>query len=255
MIDGAIRKANGYIAMTGYEARHVIQRGADPDRITIIGNGVNPEEFGNCNKGESRTQLRLPMEAPVIGFIGQLGRYKGVDTLLRAMPAIWQALPEARLLIAGASTSFQPKIEAIVKGMTAEQQERIVWRLDFPEVEKAGLFAAIDVLAYPSGYESFGIAFLEAWAAGKPVIGCRRGAVPWVVEADVDGLLVEWQTPEALAWAVITLLSNPAAAQKMGENGRKKVLEKYTWPVIVRRFREVYTLAASPGSAKKSMAT
>ena len=248
MIDRAIRRADAYIAMTGYEANYVTQRGGDPDRITIIGNGVNPDDFECCDRNESRAHLRLPVDAPVIGFIGQLGRHKGVDTLLQAMPEIWKELPEARLLVAGARTSFQPKIQAIVDGMTANQRDKIVWRMDFPEAEKAGLVAAIDVLAYPSGFESFGIAFLEAWAAGKPVIGCRRGAVPWVVEADVDGLLIEWQNPEALAKAAITLLGNPSEANRMGENGRKKVLARYTWPVIARRFREVYAQAVSAGS-------
>jgi glycosyltransferase involved in cell wall biosynthesis len=243
MIARAIRHANAYIAMTGYEAAHVLKRGAQPDRITVIGNGVDPAEFETCTREDSRERLGLPLDAPVIGFIGQLGRYKGVDTLLQAMPVVWQGAPDTWLLVAGARTSFQPQLQAIVDGMTAEQRGRIVWRLDFPEVEKAGMFSALDVLAYPSGYESFGIAFLEAWAAGKPVIGCQRGAVPWVVEADVDGLLVEWKNAQALARAAITLLANPNAARAMGEQGKMKVLAKYTWPVIARQFREVYARA------------
>ncbi len=244
MIDKAIRRANAYIAMTGYEADTVIQRGAPADRVVTIGSGVDPAAFTSASREASRLRLNLPQSAPVVGFIGQLGRNKGVDTLLRAMPAVWQAFPEARLLVAGARTSYQPHLEAIIAAWTPEQRTRAVFRYNFAEEEKPGLFSALDVFAYPSGYESFGIAFLEAWAAGKPVIGCRRGAVPWVVQAEVDGLLVEWQDEDSLAKAVISLLSNPEKARSLGEMGRKKVLEKYTWPAIARRFREVYQNAA-----------
>ena len=247
MIDRAIRRANAYIAMTGFEADYVIRRGADPERVSVIGNGVDPAAFEACAQAEGKARLGLPVDAPLVGFIGQLGRLKGVDILIEAMPAVWEAFPEARLLIAGASTSFRPKLEALVNSLTAGQRNRVIFKPDFPEAEKGMLIAALDVLAYPSGFESFGIAYLEAWAAGKPVIGCRRGAVPWVVEADVDGLLVGYQDQGALAKAVISLLANPALARRLGEKGRQKVLEKYTWPVIARRFREVYARAAAEG--------
>ena len=244
MIDTAIRQTNAYIAMTDYEAQYVIKRGAPAERILTIGSGVDPAAFASASKEANRAHLNLPQAAPVVGFIGQLGRNKGVDTLLRAMPAVWQAVPEARVLIAGAQTSYQPHIEAIISGWTSEQRRQAMFCYNFPEDEKPGLFSTLDVFAYPSGYESFGIAFLEAWAAGKPVIGCKRGAVPWVVQADADGLLVEWQNEGALAKAIITLLSDPNVAHGLGDTGRKKVLERYTWPVIARRFREVYANAA-----------
>ena len=69
-----------------------------------------------------------------------------------------------------------------------------------------------------------------------------------MIENDVDGLLVEWQNPEALAQAAISLLSNPGTGHTMGEKGKKKVLARYTWPVIARRFREVYETTLSKGS-------
>jgi glycosyltransferase involved in cell wall biosynthesis len=98
----------------------------------------------------------------------------------------------------------------------------------------------VDVFAYPSGYESFGIAYLEAWASGKPVIGCRRGAVPSVIEAGRDGLLIDYQDEDMLAEAIIMLLKNPDWACDLGEAGKRKVLMHYTWPKVASRFREVY---------------
>ena len=138
MIDAAIRRAGAYIAMTDYEAHYVTGRGADPGRIITIGNGVDTSDFTVCSQEESRVQLGLPANVPVIGFIGQLGRFKGVDTLLRAMPAIWQKMPETRLLVAGARTSFQPHLQAILDGMTAEQRQRVVWRRGPPANRSSG---------------------------------------------------------------------------------------------------------------------
>ena len=91
-----------------------------------------------------------------------------------------------------------------------------------------------------TGYESFGIDFLEALACSAPVIGCRRGAIPWVVHAGRNGLLVEFRKEEMLAEAFILLLENPAWAKVLGESGHQKMRTHYNWPLIARRFREVY---------------
>jgi glycosyltransferase involved in cell wall biosynthesis len=100
------------------------------------------------------------------------------------------------------------------------------------------------VVAYPSGYESFGIAFLEGWAAGKPVIGCRRGSTPWVISSNRDGLLVDYQDKHMLAEAIVLLLKNPDWAQSLGRVGHDKVIRQYTWEQIAKRFRDVYAIAS-----------
>ncbi len=111
---------------------------------------------------------------------------------------------------------------------------------DFDEEDKPRIFAACDVLAYPSEFESFGLAYVEAWACGKPVIGCRVGAVPAVVDDGVDGLLVPRRDPNALASALLRLLKDEALRRQLGEQGRAKVQTNYTWDVVVARFRQVY---------------
>jgi glycosyltransferase involved in cell wall biosynthesis len=75
------------------------------------------------------------------------------------------------------------------------------------------------------------------------VIGCRRGAIPWVVQAGRDGLLVEFQNEFMLAEAIILLLANPKWSAILGEAGYQKVVKRYNWPEIARRFREIYTIA------------
>jgi glycosyltransferase involved in cell wall biosynthesis len=239
MIYQAIRQADRYIANTEYEARYVIERGASPDKVRVVGVGVDLEAFQPVNSHEARQRLGLD-EAPLVGFIGQIAGHKGVDTLVRAMPAVWQVEPQARLLIAGAHTLFSESLERTIHQLPAEDQAKVVLKYNFTNEEKPWLYAALDVFAYPSGFESFGIAYLEAWAVRKPVIGTWRGAIPSVISAGRDGLLVDFQNEALLAEAILLLLRNPRLARSLGEAGYVKVKERYTWPEIARRFRQTY---------------
>lgn len=239
MIYKAIQSAETYIAYTQFESDYVIARGARPEKVAVIGLGVDMAPFDKTDPQQARQRLGLE-PGPLIGFIGQVGAHKGVDTLLRAMPLVWQMVPEARLLIAGAKTLYAQSLELAIQQLPPENQHKVILRYNFANEEKPWLFAAVDIFVYPSGFESFGISFVEAWAVKKPVIGCRRGAVPWVVDAGLDGLLVEFQDEELLAEAIITLLKNPALAASMGAAGYRKVISRYNWPEVGRRFRQVY---------------
>ena len=239
----AIREA-AYIAYTTFEADYVISRGAKRERVFVVGAGVDVERFAGIDKVAARRRLGLDEHDPTIGFIGQLGGHKGLDILIRAMPEVWDRTPEARLLIAGARSMFVPHLEAMIQALPPRRRRRVTVRYDFPSEEKPDLFAAVDVFAYPSGYESFGIAFVEAWAAGKPVVGCLRGAIPSLVSDGVDGLLVPWQNDRALAEALSALIEDPARAEAMGAAGRAKAYHRYTWRRVGEKFREVYSLVA-----------
>jgi glycosyltransferase involved in cell wall biosynthesis len=239
IIYDAIREADAYIANTTYERDYLIRRGIDGAKIVPIGVGVEPAEFARADGRRIRAKYGWG-DDPVVAFIGQQVGHKGADTLVFAMPAVWRAFPDARLLIAGSRTRFSKVIRWRVSQLPPEQQQRVTIVDDFPEADKPHLFDSCDVFAYPSGYESFGIAYVEAWICGKPVIGCRAGAVPTVIAEGADGLLVPYQDVEALARAVIALLENPQLRHEMGERGRRKVLRRYTWDMVSDRFRDVY---------------
>lgn len=241
MIFRAIRRAD-YIANTAFEADYVVQTGASPERVTAIGVGVDAERFGAIPPARAKAEIGLD-EGPVVGFIGQLGAPKGVGTLVQAMTRVWQTEPRAQLLVAGGRTNYLPLLQQQIAALPPGNRDRVKLIVDFDEALKPTLFAAIDLLAYPSGFESFGIAFLEAWAAGKPVIGCRRGAQMSVVDEGTDGLLVHFDDPAMLALAIVYLLSNPALRTAFGDAGRRKVLDRFTWPHIARRFRDAYQRA------------
>jgi len=239
MIYKAINRANHYIALTEYEALYLNRKGIDKERITVIGAGVDIEPYYQIDNREARKKLGID-DGPVVGFIGQIAEAKGVGTLMKSMERIWKELPNTNLLIAGAKTLYGDKLEKSIAKLPEEYRKKVILKYNFSTIEKPWLFSAIDLLAYPSGFESFGIAFLEAWAAGKPVIGCRRGAVPWVIEPGIDGLVIDYLDDLSLSESLILLLKNPAWAKSLGDVGKKKVLENFTWSKIASRYRDIY---------------
>ena len=102
---------------------------------------------------------------------------------------------------------------------------------------------AADIFVLPSASESFGVVFLEAWACKKPVIGAATGAVSSVVNNGIDGLLFNHGDEKDLAEKLALLIADPQLRQTMGNNGYKKIQEKYAWPVITKKFREAYLFA------------
>jgi glycosyltransferase involved in cell wall biosynthesis len=228
-IYAAIRRARAYVAYTAYEAEHVLRRGADPSRVHVIAPGVDADALAGGDGGAVRRQLGVPAGAPLIGFVGQVAAHKGVDDLVRALPAVLAAAPEAWLVVAGGSTGHLPALRAAVAALDDAARGRVRFLLDFAPERKRDVLAAFDVFASPSGYESFGLTFVEAWAAGLPVIGCRAGAVPSVVEDGVDGLLVPYHAVPELASALLALLGDEALRARLAAAGRARALERYSW--------------------------
>ena len=239
MIYRAIDKADAYVALTPYEADYVVARGANPARVHTVGAGVDADLYGAISADEAKWRLGFDRR-PLVGFIGQIGGHKGVDTLVEAMPMVWKEAPDVNLLIAGGATLFATHIERVMSGWPPDYQRRSRLHVGFPDERKPWLFGAIDLLANPSGHESFGITFVEAWAAGKPVIGARSGAVQTVIDDGIDGLLVDYRDAAGLARAILALLSDPVRAASMGAAGRSKTLARYTWGRIVEQYRRVY---------------
>ena len=243
MMYQAIERADAYIAHTAFERDHLVQRGISPDKITIIGGGVDVNPFIRADGTEFREQQGWG-NAPVVGVLARQSELKRLDVLLQAMPIVWAAQPDVHLLMAGARTSYSPQLDHMISRLPPEQRAQVTVINDFPADEKPKLLAACDLIAHPSGNESFGITFVEAWAAGKPVIGARIGAIPSVIDEGQDGLLYTYPDAESMAHAILVLLAKPSRRASMGESGRRKVLGNYTWEIVADRLRAVYTEVA-----------
>jgi glycosyltransferase involved in cell wall biosynthesis len=239
LIYRTLRRADQCIAYTGFERDYLIAKDVPPERISVIGLGVEPGLFEKAEGSLIRRQYGLGND-PVVAYIGQQVAHKGIDTLIAAMQQVWPEYAEARLLIAGSRTSFTTELERLVNLLPPAWRARVTFIHNFDETVKPELFAACDIFTYPSAYESFGLTLLEAWAARRAVIACYGGAPGSIVAHDQDGLLVKYHAPLELAQALKALLASPERRMKMGQAGQSKVLGRYTWDRVADQFRAVY---------------
>jgi glycosyltransferase involved in cell wall biosynthesis len=250
MIYRAIRQADSYIALTPFERDFLVERGVRADRIAVIGPGVEAATFVEADGTAVRERYGLG-SAPVVALVAKQTARKRFDMLLEAMRWVWTVRPDVHLLLAGARTSFSRQIEEMVRTLPPDQRAHVAVVSDFPEEEKPSLLAACDIFVLPSGEESFGIAFLDAWACGKPVVGARVGAIPSVIDEGRDGLLVAYQDAGDLARAILELLADPQRRARMGLAGRIKVLKNHTWEIVADRVRAVYLEAIARRAKRK----
>lgn len=192
---------------------------------------------------------------PVVGFVGRNVANKGAGTLIRAMRKVWTVRPEVRLLMAGPRPSVDRELDPLMRNLTEFEMQRIVSINKFADEEKASIYDAMDVFALPSTSESFGIAYLEAWMCGKPVIGARIGPTQCVIEEGMDGLLVPLKDADDTARAILDLLGDADQRERMGRRGHAKTVAKFTWEKVTdsveRLFLEIASKRAVTGEACK----
>lgn len=228
-------RAAGYAANTAYEARYVEGLGVPHERITVVGAGVDLDTLAAAGARQSEPP-GVDSRRPCILYLGHLTARKGLDTVVAALPTIWSRHPAVGVIVAGKTTGDALELQRAA--VQVSQGYDLQWLPDVTEDEKAALLASASVVLYPSRAESFGIVFLEAWSFGVPVVGCRAGAVPDVVEEGVSGLLISPGDSLALANSVSRLIENPAEARRLGAEGRRRVREEHTWAAVAQRARQ-----------------
>ncbi len=202
-----------------------------PSRITTIHSFIDPRRL-TCVPADARARFRQKLgvgdQTPLFGTLGTILPRKGQLHLVRALPAILAAVPEARLVIIGEimdeHRQYQAKLER-----TAEQlgvSSRIVWAGYCPNAYE--VLAALDVFVLASLEENLPMVILEAMALGLPAVATAVGGIPECVVSGETGLLVPPANPEAMAAAVAGLLVDPAQRRRLGEAGRRQVHESFS---------------------------
>jgi glycosyltransferase involved in cell wall biosynthesis len=202
--------------------------------ITTIYDGVDVELFQPARSEETR--------AGTILFVGNAEDYnKGVVYLLRAVAALPTAA-NAHLYLVGGPAGEQRVAPAEIARLGIEDRVTIVGRVG--EAELAAWYRRAQVLVSPSLYEGFGLPAAEAMACATPVIASDPGALPEVVAHAETGLIVPARDERALCDAIASLLADTERCRRMGEAGRRRVLERFTWDRHARGIDELYQKVA-----------
>jgi glycosyltransferase involved in cell wall biosynthesis len=248
-LEGAMAQSADKIITVSYAMQQdLIRHGWSPSKISVVWNGVDPEKYNpRIVKKEDVMKIRARYDVPenwnMLLFVGRLAWVKGVRNLLVAMPSVLKEYPNTKLVILGKGEEQSDIVE------TAERmgiKEKVVYRFDFvPENERILHYAAADACVFPSTYEPFGIVSLEAMAMEKPVVVGARGVVGFkeqVLSAGTDqnGIHVNGEDPSDIAWGIKEVLRNPDKARNWGENGRKRVIEFFTWRKVAEETLKIY---------------
>jgi len=234
------RACDCYISNTEYERNELIEYGVQPHKIVNVGTGIDVDDFTVAAKDVANfKQLHNITENDVVvGFIGRLVKGKGVAMLLDAFRQLVKNNKHLKLLLAGGTTEYVPEIK---RAMTEEKLPVILVE-NFDDATKPLLYNVLDIFVLASQSESFGVVFLEAWACKKPVIGTNMGAIASLLSDTKDCLLFKAGDVDDLCTKITALVNDKPMRSAMGEAGYLKTTQYYSWPAIVKKYREAYQL-------------
>jgi glycosyltransferase involved in cell wall biosynthesis len=234
-----IRQSDGVVTLTGIEADYLVRQGVDPERIVTTGAGADLVQIEGGNG--ARIRQALGIHEPIVAVLGTASYDKGTAHTMEAMRRLWADGEKAQLVVAG---TMLDQLERSLEILDPDERARCHILGTVDEDTKRDLLAASQLLVMPSRSESFGIVYLEAWLAGLPVIGAVAGAVAEVIDDGEDGLLVPFGDVDALAKRISLLLNDRDYATQLGQAGRRKALDHFSWDHVYKRFRRVYDLSA-----------
>lgn len=231
-----IRASQAAVMMTAAEQQFYVNQGILPARLPILGTGVDPADVSGGD-GE-RWRWQHGVKQPLLLSLGTLSIDKGTVQTVEAVRMLWRQGMQVALALAGSITApFQRYLD----NLPAADRARLLVLGPIDDAARRDLLAACELLVMPSRVDSFGIVYLEAWLAGKPVIGAEAwGVKDGVITPGQDGLLVPFGDVPALAAAAARLLHNPDMAAEMGRQGQAKVYAQHTWERILPEVEALY---------------
>jgi phosphatidylinositol alpha-1,6-mannosyltransferase len=243
------RGAAAIIANSRHTKTLLQELGIDAGMIHVIHPGVHIPSF--CASPEAAQCIRQKHHlgvAPVLLTVGRMQRRKGQDMVIQALPRIRQSMPQVKYVIVGTGEELS-SLTTLAEELRV--QDSVVFAGNIPDQELAAYYAACDVFLMPNrqiggDIEGFGMVYLEAGAAGKPVIGGKSGGTDDAILNGVTGIQVDGNSRVEIANAVIDLLSTPDKAKTMGACGRQRVESEFAWDAVVQRTRELCTAIQKP---------
>jgi glycosyltransferase involved in cell wall biosynthesis len=191
-----------------------------------------------------------PEPTNTVLFFGRIWDYKGLEFLIRAEPMISQAVPDARIVIAGKGDDFEP-----YRRMMERPDRFVVHNRHIPNEERDQLFREASVVVLPYIDASQSGVIPVAYSHGLAVVATRVGALAEAVDDGETGLLVPPRDPEALAAAVIQLLADPDRSRAMGAAGRQKLDAECSPRVVAEQTVDVYRSAIADRQAARTMSS
>ncbi|MBS7643981.1 glycosyltransferase family 4 protein [Candidatus Bathyarchaeota archaeon] len=241
-------KATRVVTVSYAMRDHLISLGYPVDKIRVCWNGCSPEKYDPAKVDSKNLEIikasyKLESDEKVILFIGRLTWVKGIQNLIQAMPIILTEFPKTKLVILGKGEEYQDLVQLTQR---LNIVDKVIFRSEWVSEEERILhYAMADVCVFPSLSEPFGIVSLEAMSMERPVVVGARGLSGFREQVVPSGqaqcgIHVNGEDPADIAWGVKEVLKDATRAKRWGENGRKRVLEYFTWDKAARNTLAIY---------------
>lgn len=221
----------------------------EPDKVHVVLNGIDTEVWQpnkRFDEGSVMAELGVNPDRPIAAFVGRITRQKGVEHLVKAA----KFFDEDIQLVLCAGAPDTPEIGARTKALVEELQagrDGVIWVQDhLPQEKIQEVYSAADTFVCPSIYEPLGIVNLEAMACNTAVVASDVGGIPEVVVDGETGTLVHYDEndPETferdIAEAVNAMVADREKAAAVGEAGRRRAVEKFSWANIAQQTVDIY---------------
>jgi len=206
------------------------------ENISSIPNPIDTNIYRKINREKAREQLNLPQDKYLLlfGAVNVTDKRKGLDELINGLKCLEQQFPiiynKMELVIFGQIKSeIRPFFDIPIHPMNFLKDEETI----------VNLYNAVDLFVTPSLDENLPNTIMEAMACGTPCVGFNTGGIPEMIDHKENGYVAQYEDVEDLAKGIQWVLNNPES-EKLSESCRKKVLEKYTEPVIAEEYMALY---------------
>jgi PEP-CTERM/exosortase A-associated glycosyltransferase len=221
----------------------IISRGIAPEKITVIANAVDIEQFTYGVAADELLKLQLGLQGKIVlGFIGSFYAYEGLSLLLEALPIILQKQPAIRLLLVGGGPQ-EALLKKKVQELGLEGDVIFTGRIDHQQVQR--YYNQVDIFIYPRLSMRLTelvtpLKPLEAMAQGRLVVASDVGGHKELIEEGITGCLFKAGDKNALAITVLSLLDSPERWDALRKAGRSFVEQQRNWPRSVSCYKNIY---------------
>ncbi len=247
LIKRFLPKVDIIITISGASKKELLKRGAPENNITLIHPGVDFSQFQiNKDIPELKNKYRLENKK-IILTVGRFAQRKGIPEFIsNCLPKIIKEVKDVIYIPIGAgianSLTQQDSYNKILKAIKENKMENNVKILE--DADKDTLIDyynicevfVLSVIPIENDMEGFGMVFIEANAAGKPVVGTRVGGIVDAVEENKSGILVDPYDWDGLSKEIISILKDNKKANSLGLYGKKRVKEEFDWPIIGKKY-------------------
>ncbi|HCI44106.1 MAG TPA: hypothetical protein DE315_01025 [Candidatus Omnitrophica bacterium] len=254
VIPWCLRRIDKVICVSGHLKEECVKRGVAANRLHVIPNGVDVQDFDIAVQPEHKDRLEALMGAPIAGrkiivTVGRLVAKKGADSfIMNILPHLKKIYPDFIYLLVG-DGPLEEKIKTLVKEGSWENTVYPIGPVSMDGGMLPVIYKMAHVFAMPNvrvhgDMEGFGIVAIEAGASGLPVVATRVDGITEAVKDGENGFLVEEKDYDSFAQKLAQLLRDEPARQAAGERAEKFVEKNYSWREIAKRYLEQFEAAA-----------